>query len=690
MVEEELDITMFNGLYSRVDVDVSRDELRNSRSTVPTDVEQEPDYETDDEDLLYRTVQWMRTLFPGNGQWIGGVGKGSFSAGVENEADVDDFDNETMHGAIESNEECIGNKVGSDGEEDRDGFPEFNPKTDMHNPQFCLGMKFATPKILRAAVREKAIQKGWEAFFVKSDRDRIKVICKAQNCPFELYASKMKHVNTCARVKDNSMIRVPYLTEKYAEQIKLNPDWSTEALAQAMSTGVKVRVSNQQAYRTKKAPLAHLEADIKEQYARIRDYGDELRRADPNTTIDIKCDFSEGQLPVFKQMYICLGALKMGFRAGCRSILGLDGCHLKSCYGGQLLTAMGLDANNTAWVLAYAMVKLGILTARLGFWTYLGFCVRHLWTNFNKLFPGKVMKDQLWACAEATTKNFFYQGNGPDEPIGSFSMGMANAPAKHWSRAHFGTHRKCDIFLNNLSESFNAFIVPARKKPIVSCFEEIRVKLMRRIQVRRDKMLKHEDTICPKPREILEKNKVKAATDFIPSGSGGPQIEVASIGGRKYVVNLKAHTCACRGWDLTGIPCKHAVLAIHYMRHAPEEYVDQCYLKKTCMAIYANTIKPVNGMDLWSKSVEPPILPPQYTRQPGRPKMKRMKDAAKKEEANGGIKLGRVQKSLKCSNCQQLGHNVKTCHRHLPPKDKTSTSSGKKRKLDASKTETQV
>lgn len=210
-----------------------------------------------------------------------------------------------------------------------------------------------------------------------------------------------------------------------------------------MSAGVKARVSNQQAYRAKKAALARLEADIKEQYARIRDYGDELRRADPNTTIDIKCDFNEGQLPVFKRMYICLGALKMGFRAGCRSILGLDGCHLKSCYGGQLLTAVGLDANNTTWVLAYAMVELentdswtwflDLLAKDLNIrdegagWTFISdkqkgllpafeevmpladlrFCVRHLWTNFNKLFPGKVMKDQLWACAKATTENYF-------------------------------------------------------------------------------------------------------------------------------------------------------------------------------------------------------------------------------------------------------------------------------------------
>ncbi|XP_062020784.1 uncharacterized protein LOC133737192 [Rosa rugosa] len=536
--------------------------------------------------------------------------------------------------------------------------------------------------------------------------------------------------HTCARVYANSMIRTPYLTEKFAEQIKLNPNWGLESLAQAMAATVKARVSTQQAYRAKKAALQLLEASIKEQYARIRDYAAELKRVDPNTTIDIKCDFlDEEQLPVFNRMYVCLGALKMGFRAGCRSILGLDGCHLKSCYGGQLLTAVGLDANNTTWVLSYAMVEieskdswewfLDLLVKDLNIrdegdgWTFISdkqkgllpafakvmplaehrFCVRHLWTNFNKLFPGKVLKDQLWACAKSTTENYFIKEMVMMKQLDPLAYDYhvnPERPSKHWSRAYFSTHLKCDILLNNLSESFNAFIVPARSKPIVSCFEEIRVKLMRRIHMRRDKMQRLEDTICPKPRELLEKNKVKVATDCIPSGSGGPEIEVKSIGGSKYVFNLQAHTCACRRWDLTGIPCKHAIAAINYMRQAPEDFVDHCYLKKTYMATYNNTIKPVNGMDLWSKSAEPPILPPpQYTRQSGRPRTKRIKSAAEKAEI-GGIKLGKVQRSLKCSNCHEVGHNVKTCHRHLPPKNKTSTTSNKKRKLDESTSGTQT
>ncbi|PRQ45703.1 putative transcription factor interactor and regulator CCHC(Zn) family [Rosa chinensis] len=88
---------------------------------------------------------------------------------------------------------------------------------------------------------------------------------------------------------------------------------------------------------------------------------------------------------------------------------------------------------------------------------------------------------------------------------------------------------------------------------------------------------------------------------------------------------------------------------------------------------------PVNSMDMWSTSEEPAILPPQYSRQPGRPKTKRIKDPSEKLQ-DSVSKLGRVQRSLKCGNCNQVGHNVKTCQRHLPPKEKKTSAVSKKRK----------
>ncbi|XP_062020892.1 uncharacterized protein LOC133737327 [Rosa rugosa] len=526
------------------------------------------------------------------------------------------------------------------------------------------------------------------------------------DCPFELYALKMQHEkNTyesehkCTRNWNNTMVRSRYLTSKFKDKIQLNENWNTCSLTQTMSTKIKARVLKQMAYRTKRAALLELEGSNREQFARPANYGRKLQRVDPATTIDIKCDFSHSSnQPIFKRMYICLGALKNGFKAGCMAIIGLDGAHLNSAFGGQLLTAVGMDANNTTWVIAYAMVEdetkdswiwfLELLGKDLDIndggagWTFISdkqkglmpafdevvllahikFCMRHMWTNFTKLFFGKEMKDEMWKCAKATTMPFYLRDMEEMKQL----------------------DEKCDILINNLCESFNGWIREARGKPPLTMFEEIRVKLMTRIQLRRKKMQAYNGNICPKARKTLEKNKLKAAIYYISTFNGGHQAEVENFGGSNNTVDLNLRTCSCQRWELSGIPCKHAVSAIFQKREESDDYVAECYLKKTYMAIYSNLIMHVNGMDLWSRGEGPAMLPPQYTRQPGRPKTKRIKDSSEMAQGSG-TKLGGVQKSLKCGNCRGLGHNIKTCqtcHRHLPPKEKKSVALNKRRKLN--------
>ena len=38
----------------------------------------------------------------------------------------------------------------------------------------------------------------------------------------------------------------------------------------------------------------------------------------------------------------------------CRPVVEVDGCVLKRSYGGQLLTAVGVDPNNGMWPVAWA------------------------------------------------------------------------------------------------------------------------------------------------------------------------------------------------------------------------------------------------------------------------------------------------------------------------------------------------
>ncbi|GJU93425.1 transposase, MuDR, MULE transposase domain protein [Tanacetum coccineum] len=60
---------------------------------------------------------------------------------------------------------------------------------------------------------------------------------------------------------------------------------------------------------------------------------------------------------VFQRIYVCLGALKLGFRACKKELLGLDGAFMKGPFLGQVLVVVGLDSNNGIYPLAYALVE---------------------------------------------------------------------------------------------------------------------------------------------------------------------------------------------------------------------------------------------------------------------------------------------------------------------------------------------
>lgn len=58
----------------------------------------------------------------------------------------------------------------------------------------------------------------------------------------------------------------------------------------------------------------------------------------------------------FKIFFFCLKGCIDGFMAGCRPFLGLDRVHMPSTFKGVLLAAMGVDADNQIFPLAFGLV----------------------------------------------------------------------------------------------------------------------------------------------------------------------------------------------------------------------------------------------------------------------------------------------------------------------------------------------
>nr|GEY99538.1 transposase, MuDR, MULE transposase domain protein [Tanacetum cinerariifolium] len=86
----------------------------------------------------------------------------------------------------------------------------------------------------------------------------------------------------------------------------------------------------------------------------------EVQSTNPNTIVKIAVERNiDPSLPtrVFQRIYVCFEALKLGFRACRRDLLGLDGAFMKGPFPSQVLVAVGLDSNNGIYQLAYALVE---------------------------------------------------------------------------------------------------------------------------------------------------------------------------------------------------------------------------------------------------------------------------------------------------------------------------------------------
>ena len=354
----------------------------------------------------------------------------------------------------------------------------------------------------------------------------------------------------CQRQFRNKNVNSRWLTKHYLESFRSNPKQTIASFRETVMRDHVVQVSRSQSYRARELAMKMIEGTYKEQYGKLWGYIEELKRTNPGSTVIMK--LQEGTLeqgePRFERLYVCLAALKACFKAGCRPFIGVDGCFLKGPHGGQLLAAVGVDANNCMFPLAYAVVEgenksswtwfLEILIEDLGIvkqeeWTIISdkqkglvpasfellpkaehrFCVMHLHANFKTAgYNGNVYKEMLWNAAMSINVPHFVSAMKKlkDYKLAAYEW-FEDKPPAHWSRSHFSTLSKCDMLLNNICENFNKCIFDAREKPIPGLLEKIRVYLMVRMQQNREKASKWEGKLCPKIKKVLEKYKLDSA-----------------------------------------------------------------------------------------------------------------------------------------------------------------------------------
>ena len=111
-------------------------------------------------------------------------------------------------------------------------------------------------------------------------------------------------------------------------------------------------------YRTKRKATDLITGDEQLQYGKLRDYAEMIRLNDKRSRVILQIKMEdENAQPKFKRMYIKYNAQKVGFLGGCKPIIGLDGCHLKGRFKGQILFAIVRDTNDNIFPVAFAVVE---------------------------------------------------------------------------------------------------------------------------------------------------------------------------------------------------------------------------------------------------------------------------------------------------------------------------------------------
>lgn len=218
-----------------------------------------------------------------------------------------------------------------------------------------------------------------------------------------------------------------------------------------------------------------------------------------------------------------------------------------------------------------------------------------------------------------------------------------------------------------MCEVLNRQLVEGRDKPIITALDFTREYLMKRIVNVCKVIDRCNGPLTPTATKLLDKIK-SDASNYTVLWNGGSKHQVSGPWGDQCVVDISQQSCACRRWEITGIPCKHVVAALWDMAlngqegGVPESYVHSVYRLDTWKKVYAFKINPINGRSMWPKSDVPTtLLPPKHHTPIGRPRKMRKRAYDENDSMVAGGKLSRRMKTVTCAKCKGVGHNSRGC-----------------------------
>ncbi|XP_020972721.1 uncharacterized protein LOC110269309 [Arachis ipaensis] len=271
-------------------------------------------------------------------------------------------------------------------------FPKYNEAEMNREYEFQVGLEFKSLSQFKEAVKEHVLLNGRDIRLRKNDKVRCRVVCKGrkEKCKWVCFASKVggsdcfriKTLNgkhTCGRNYSGRLASSSWISKKIANNISRGEEMKLTTVIQTIQDKYMANISVGKAYWARRKAREEVHGRAIQQYAELRDYCAEILRANPGSSLSILVDRpSLTHQPRFMRMYMCVDTVKKGFLAGCRPIIGVDGCHLKGDHGQQLLHGYIIYCTETInqGLMQVFQEALPTLEHRL--------CLRHLYANCKK------------------------------------------------------------------------------------------------------------------------------------------------------------------------------------------------------------------------------------------------------------------------------------------------------------------
>lgn len=575
--------------------------------------------------------------------------------------------------------------------------------------ELFVGKEFPDVHSCRRALRDAAIALRFEMQIVKSDKTRFTAKCAGEGCPWRIHAAKLPAVptftirtirdeHTCGGITHlgHQQASVQWVADAVAERLKENPHYKPKEILEEIHRVHGITLSYKQAWRGKERIMARDRGSFEEDYCLLPQYCDMISRTNPGSIARVYEDPTDKS---FQRLFISFEASIYGFLSACQPLIGLDKTILKSKYKGNMLFACGFDGVGAVFPLAFGVVdeendanwmwflselhhlfevnaenmpRLTILSGRqkgvedavqANFPTaFHGFCMHHLIESFQKEFKSNMLINLFWEASYVLTGIDFENKLIEIQKISpEAATWIHNIPPHFWATAHFeGTRLGC--LTANMVEWLNSWIAEASGLPIIQMMECIRRQLMTCFNERRETSMQWTGILVP-PAESLVLEAVQRASTYQVFRGSEAQFEVKSHTEGTFIVDIRTRSCSCRGWELCGIPCAHAVAALLSSRQNVNRFAESCFSVASYRKAYSHAIHPVPDKALWKEMsdqkfpnegneiIEVLIKPPKSLQPPGRPRKRRMQ----------AENAGRAKRVVHCSRCNQTGHFRTTC-----------------------------